>query len=374
MATIPADGPISFSNDIQTIFGGTLPISMSEYYANASTLYAVNVSGVPNIGSSYSVSTLRGKAKATELYTFSSHTFTNAGATGNNGPTLTQCRTDYNSTSWASTFLNMSNNNGIQLWTVPKTGTYNFTVAGARGGNAWSNIGGRGNVITQTGVQLDMYSVLCLVVGQHGGDTVYGQYGNNIAAGGGGGSFVYTGSIETAKCILAAGGGGGSKWNSAAANKNGSTTTSGTSGGNGTNGTRIGGAGGTGGSGGAGGGGNAAGLAGTNIAGGAGGTDNGTGGAGGGGGMGVGGTGATFKGGAFVGSGKVGGFGGGGGCSVAEYGGRGGGGGYSGGGGGGGATQGVGGGGGSYSVYSAAGYNSAAGTNASHGYITISLV
>ena len=52
------------------------------------------------------------------LYSFSSHTFTNCGASGRNGPTLSQCRSQYASTGWQNTYLNMSTQ-GYQEWTVP---------------------------------------------------------------------------------------------------------------------------------------------------------------------------------------------------------------------------------------------------------------
>lgn len=312
---------------------------------------------------------------------FTTHTFTNATATGAYGPTLTNVQTAYNTTNWASSinYLNMTTQ-GIQVWTVPFSGNYNFIVAGARGGVVWNNPGGAGRVVAQDGVSLIKGQKLYLVVGQHGGDSTVNSYGADISAGGGGGSFVYIDSVSRTNCILVAGGGGGSSWNGAVGDP-GQTGTSGTDGANGSNGGKGGNgpngsyAGGTGGVNGAGGGagqGALQGNAGTNLAGGNGGQDLGTGGAGGGGGMGVGDTGATFLGGTY--GGKVGGFGGGGAAGyVAEYGGRGGGGGYSGGGGGGGASNGRGGGGGSYSAYST-GYNNNYGTNAGHGYITITYV
>ena len=317
------------------------------------------------------------------LYPFNTITFTNASATGRTGPSLASCQSAYLSTnSWTSntSYFNVSGN-GIQVWTVPVTGTYSFQLAGARGGNVWTYPGGAGRIISQTGVSLAIGTQVYLVVGQHGGDSINGQYVQNISAGGGGGSFVYLNSIVRANCILVAGGGGGAPWNTTPAIA-GSTTTSGSSGGAGTNtgkggsgpsGSYAGGAGGTGGAGGGAGEGAGPGNAGTNIAGGNGGFDNGTGGAGGGGGMGVGDTGATFLGGVAQNVSQPGGFGGGGSAGgVAEYGGRGGGGGYSGGGGGGGASMGIGGGGGSYSAYGT-GYNNNVGTNASHGYIQVTL-
>lgn len=81
---------------------------------------------------------------AQELYNFTSHTFTNAGATGKFGPNLTQIKTAYASKYWAqdTVFLNMSTQ-GIQRWTVPKSGWYKITASGAAGG------GGGGMEINQ---------------------------------------------------------------------------------------------------------------------------------------------------------------------------------------------------------------------------------
>ena len=59
---LQASGQISLNN-LQTQFGGTNPISFSEYYLNASTLYTSGVSGIPNIGTQISLSQFYGKAK-----------------------------------------------------------------------------------------------------------------------------------------------------------------------------------------------------------------------------------------------------------------------------------------------------------------------
>jgi hypothetical protein len=45
------------------VFGGTEPISLSEYYINANPSYTSNVSGVPNIGLPISLSQFSGKSK-----------------------------------------------------------------------------------------------------------------------------------------------------------------------------------------------------------------------------------------------------------------------------------------------------------------------
>lgn len=58
---LQSSGPISFI-DIQTEFTGANPISLSEYYANASTGYTTGISGIPNTGSSISMSQFYGKS------------------------------------------------------------------------------------------------------------------------------------------------------------------------------------------------------------------------------------------------------------------------------------------------------------------------
>lgn len=55
-------GPLAFSQ-IQTEFGGTNPVGMSEYYTNANPSYTSGVSGLPATGSSMALSAFLGKAK-----------------------------------------------------------------------------------------------------------------------------------------------------------------------------------------------------------------------------------------------------------------------------------------------------------------------
>ena len=61
--------------------------------------------------------------------------FTNAGATGQNGPTQTQINTAYDGTTLDDDVT--INTQGIQEWTVPATGTYTFEVYGAQGGRSY---------------------------------------------------------------------------------------------------------------------------------------------------------------------------------------------------------------------------------------------
>lgn len=373
---LAATGPLSFTQ-LQTEFGGTNPISMSEYYTNATPSYTNGVAGIPAMGSLISVSHFSGKAKPQSiLYSFTTFTFTNAGVTGQNGPTLANCTSSYSSASWASntSYFNVTTQ-GIQKWTVPKSGSYTITVtvAGAAGGTAtWNNtVGGAGRVVSCT-VTLSVNDYLYIIVGQKGVD-------NQFQAGGGGGSYVYYNSISASgdSFLLAAGGGGGSTHTRAG--KVGESATAGSAGNNGLGTTsRTGGSGGSNGSGGTGGGPN--GQNGSAGLGGNGGifASSLQGGGGGGGGLGtssstfVGGTGGTNQ----V-AGGNGGFGGGGGGGSGNGGGGagGGGGGYSGGGGAGMSytDAGSGGGGGSASgtIITVSNYNSNVGTNSGHGYVTV---
>jgi hypothetical protein len=150
------------------------------------------------------------------LYTFTTFKFTNAGVTGKTGPTLNQCVSAYSSASWASntTYFNMTTQ-GIQLWTVPATGSYTITVAGAIGGTGATGIvGGNGAIIVGT-FTLTNNDTIKILVGQSGSS------GN--CGGGGGGSFVA--NSYDIPLIIAGGGGGGEYTNPANASKQASATT-----------------------------------------------------------------------------------------------------------------------------------------------------
>ena len=60
---IQSSGAISF-DEIQTEFGGIYPISLNEYYQDANQAYTSGVTGIPNIGSAFSISEFYGKAKS----------------------------------------------------------------------------------------------------------------------------------------------------------------------------------------------------------------------------------------------------------------------------------------------------------------------
>lgn len=121
--------------------------------------------------------------------------FSPCGAAGASGPTSAQCSSTY-----ASTNLNgwVAVSGGIQMWTVPATGTWVVKLAGAAGQPA-QDIGnaGDGAVFTTT-LSLVQGEQVQIVVGQMG---TAGSYGS----GGGGGTFV----VANGSLLAVAGGGGG---------------------------------------------------------------------------------------------------------------------------------------------------------------------
>jgi len=126
-----------------------------------------------------------------ELYPFTTFTFTSAGATGKDGPTSVQLSTAYSAEVWyADYFTNLS---GIQYWTVPSSGNYTIETFGASGGGG-SYLGGFGSRMKGT-FALTTGMILKMLVGQTGGPS----YG-----GGGGGTFVAT---DTNIPLIVSGGG-----------------------------------------------------------------------------------------------------------------------------------------------------------------------
>ena len=100
----------------------------------------------------------------------------------------------------------MFNNDGIQIWTVPKTGKYLIQAVGASSYPVGFKDYGFGfGADIQTTVNLRIGHKIKILVGQHGEYNSRG--GNWTISGGGGGSFVVN---EDDEPIIIAGGGGGS--------------------------------------------------------------------------------------------------------------------------------------------------------------------
>lgn len=129
------------------------------------------------------------------------------GAKGKTGPT--------NTSGYSGTLLEnqVSLSNGIQLWSVPVTGSYVIEATGASGANGtyysysqplvW-RLGGLGAKITGT-FQLSQGVYLKILVGQEGAISSF-SYGN-MPGGGGGASLVSF--MNNSPLIVAGGGGGG---------------------------------------------------------------------------------------------------------------------------------------------------------------------
>jgi hypothetical protein len=117
------------------------------------------------------------------------------------GPGQSLCDTAYTGTSLEGA---VSVEYGIQLWTVPYSGTYLITASGAEGGTSTgesggtSYAGGLGSMM-EGSFQLAAGEILSVLVGQRGTDS-------HCGSGGGGGTFV---TSDLQGLLLAAGGGGG---------------------------------------------------------------------------------------------------------------------------------------------------------------------
>ena len=129
-----------------------------------------------------------------KLISFLSHTFTNCGATGHNGPTLTQCVSEY-----SDSLVNMTTQ-GIQEWTVPNSGSYKIKAWGA---DAVNRTGGKGGIIeaTFTLIKGEVIKILC---GQRPE-----PYNSNNGSGAGGTFVVRSPYTNIGSVLIAAGGGGG---------------------------------------------------------------------------------------------------------------------------------------------------------------------
>ena len=137
------------------------------------------------------------------LYYFTSFTFRSP-SSGYLGPTLSDVRTLYGTSQrWVSNdaFLNMTRQ-GIQLWTVPETGQYKITAAGASNKNGDVSYS-RGIIVSLT-ITLIRGEILEILVGQ------YAITNSTSVTGGAGGSFVVRRSSSGGYIpIIVAGGGGG---------------------------------------------------------------------------------------------------------------------------------------------------------------------
>ena len=125
------------------------------------------------------------------LYYFDTFTFTTLGASGRRGPASTL---RYANAPWSSNQFSIVD--GQQYWTVPATGTYSITAAGAYGARPGRVVSGN--------LKLAEGQILKMLVGQMPTPIVPNAT-DNLTVGGGGGTFVTSGSTPL---IVASGGDG----------------------------------------------------------------------------------------------------------------------------------------------------------------------
>jgi len=142
------------------------------------------------------------QTSSSSSFDFTTHTFTNCGATGATGPTLANCKNSYD-VSWEDdTDLFNIQTQGIQEWTVPVTGTYTISASGAQG----ARTGGLGARMIGD-FDLTQGDIIKIAIGQAGVD---GSNSTYTGGGGGGGTFVIKSPYNSnASILLVAGGGGG---------------------------------------------------------------------------------------------------------------------------------------------------------------------
>ena len=208
-SSISFSGIVSANNNVNSTNLPTTNISLSSFRGKSFS----DSTTVPSSGAISLNSHFKGKTwGAPMLYTFSSHTFTNCGATGQDGPSLTQCKASY-SPSWTdnTSYFNVTQT-GYQIWTVPETASYEIDAYGARGGYNYpsNNDGGYGARMRGT-FSLSEGDKYMILVGQMGGREPTND--TSDGSGGGGGTFIVKGTSYSGRSIsdvlIVAGGGGG---------------------------------------------------------------------------------------------------------------------------------------------------------------------
>ena len=153
-----------------------------------------------------------------ELFPFTSHTFTSVGLTGKTGPSIIQLRGNYN-TGWDATdaYFNLYNSTtGFQLFTIPDDGTYLIDAKGAEGGRNITGPAGYTDLKSPgqgAHVSAKFYltkgTQIVMIVGQT--PTTMASYNKPYGGGGGGATWVLKPGAFTLSndVYLVAGAGGG---------------------------------------------------------------------------------------------------------------------------------------------------------------------
>ena len=200
--SITFNTPIVYDNKLN--IDASTPSNQAVKYYTAGDPLGGLTSGSTYFLKNVSISSFAG-AQALYSLAGNTHTFTTCGKTGRIGPSQSEMRASYNTSSsgnWDETYLTQGNFLGYQDWVVPVSGVYNFRAAGASGYNGpGGGSVGRGAIV-EGRVSLTKGEIITIVVGQQGAAPTSGNYG-----GGGGGTFVVrkTGNQP----LFVAGGGSG---------------------------------------------------------------------------------------------------------------------------------------------------------------------
>jgi len=214
---------------ITTVTGGIIDTITKTTTGVGNKTFTLNLRSQGNILTSSSLVTLAPPG----LYDFTTATFTPGAAVGEFGPSLIQAISGLTGTevdAWKNNTAFFNTTNGIQLWTVPATGTYTIEAFGAQGGSGGGRIGGRGVRMSGNFI-LTQGEIIRILVGQQGRTGAHTQNSGTNVSSGGGGTFVVKSPYNTDGSILViAGGGGGSSSYSNSDGRGGLTSTSGNSG------------------------------------------------------------------------------------------------------------------------------------------------
>ena len=155
---------------------------------NPLTLYYVRVFAKDQFGN---VSALPSELSASTTIPLV-YTFGTGGLLGRTGPSQAELDAVYSATNLAGA---VTSSGGIQLWTVPASGTYRIEAKGAKGGSSGALSGGNGAVMAGD-VHLVSGEVLRILVGQSAVTYASG------AVGGGGGTFVVRSPYNSLASVL----------------------------------------------------------------------------------------------------------------------------------------------------------------------------
>jgi hypothetical protein len=139
--SIPNSGAISFIN-LKNVFGGEIPIKLSDYYQNSTKAFTKDVISIPVISNPLSISIFRGKSKIVSILksiTLTTQTFNLYGTPGGwpsaNSSTIT-IPSDYRTlVSWDLTFYAYKNSTSYG-WAYPNIGINNVGGIGVNGTSA----------------------------------------------------------------------------------------------------------------------------------------------------------------------------------------------------------------------------------------------